>query len=139
MCICSQDNCESEVFENNDKCILHCEKDDTNNWYTKNEDNEKSWNVRKINFFWKKIQKELNDKYSNTIDEFPRNETMQIYKNIIFPKFQVNRNLNEDDEDGVNFYTRNRFVEFNNGNPRQFVGFNNIIDDMTLILKIVSF
>ncbi|MDD2895260.1 MAG: pentapeptide repeat-containing protein [Aliarcobacter sp.] len=28
MCKCSQKNCDLEVFENNDKCILHCEKDE---------------------------------------------------------------------------------------------------------------
>ena len=28
MCKCSQKNCDLEVFENSDKCILHCEKDD---------------------------------------------------------------------------------------------------------------
>ena len=28
MCKCSQENCDLEVSENNDKCILHCEKND---------------------------------------------------------------------------------------------------------------
>ena len=31
MCKCSQENCDLEVSENNDKCILHCEKDDSKN------------------------------------------------------------------------------------------------------------
>jgi len=35
---CDCEKCELDVFEDNKKCILHCEKDD---WYTLNEKKEK--------------------------------------------------------------------------------------------------
>jgi len=37
MAECSLDNCNEECFEDNDKCILHCEKD--NEWEKKNDNN----------------------------------------------------------------------------------------------------
>jgi len=38
---CSIKNCENECFEQEDKCILHCEKND---WYTFGLNNTKDWN-----------------------------------------------------------------------------------------------
>jgi uncharacterized protein YjbI with pentapeptide repeats len=36
------------------KCILHCEKDDKNGWYTFGLYNKKEWNPEKVKLFWKK-------------------------------------------------------------------------------------
>lgn len=36
------------------KCILHCEKDDKNGWYTFGLDNKKEWNPEKVKLFWEK-------------------------------------------------------------------------------------
>lgn len=74
MCKCSQENCNLEVFENNDKCILHCKKDD---WYEEyNEKSKikppyfnryKSWfsSDTKINLFWKKFSNFINEKINS--------------------------------------------------------------------------
>jgi hypothetical protein len=67
--ICSHPNCNREVFENNDKCILHSEKDD---WFETKPNGQQLWfNKTNIALFWKEF-KEYKDK--------------KIF-NIIFPEF----------------------------------------------------
>lgn len=66
--------CDREVFENKDKCILHCNKDD---WYTiQNE--KKFWNKKiKLAEFWKEIKLII----ENISDNY-------IFYDIIFPIFE---------------------------------------------------
>lgn len=47
MCKCSQENCNLEVSENSDKCILHCEKND---WYKKFDKDSISYEIHKALF-----------------------------------------------------------------------------------------
>jgi len=58
---CSLENCNEECFENEDKCILHCDK-------------EKTYTHIAVT---KKFEEQLKIKYSNSINKF---------ENIIFPK-----------------------------------------------------
>lgn len=39
------------------RCILHSNKSETNDWYTVDELDSKNWNFKKVNLFWKYIQK----------------------------------------------------------------------------------
>lgn len=79
MCKCNQRNCDLEVFENSNKCILHCEKDD---WLE--EFNEKTVLIKtflynqnknwlssdtKINLFWKKFSNFINEKINSESKE----------------------------------------------------------------------
>jgi hypothetical protein len=76
MCKCNQENCNLEVFENADKCILHCEKDD---WYEVDDNGNKNWNKSEgnINLFWKKFYEEYNSR-----------QILFGIKNVVFPKFE---------------------------------------------------
>lgn len=110
MCKCSQENCNLEVFESRDKCILHCEKDD---WYEVDDNGNKNWDNKKIKFFWNQIQKDLNDKYQESFYEPEVINEIYIYDNVVFVKFQedVIYNKYEDNQDklGTNFYSHNLF------------------------------
>jgi len=79
MAECSLDNCNEECFEDNDKCILHCEKD--NEWEKKNDNNV---------MFQNKIQRYIQNSMKNDAYEF---------NYIIFPninkKIDLFYNLNE--------------------------------------------
>ncbi len=46
---CSLDNCNSECFEE-DKCILHCDRHEKNNWHYSNEDNIKKFYMALIDY-----------------------------------------------------------------------------------------
>ncbi|MDQ1245326.1 MAG: hypothetical protein QG567_2476 [Campylobacterota bacterium] len=48
MATCSIENCKDECFEQEDKCILHCEKNEKNDWYSLDENNKKTWNDSKV-------------------------------------------------------------------------------------------
>ncbi len=96
MCKCSQKNCDLEVFENSDKCILHCEKDD---WYKKFDENSQAYMIiksfsplinndwsfsnDKIDFFWNEL--------NNSIEKSTLEESSQYnLLNVIFPSFRNN-------------------------------------------------
>lgn len=106
--MCSIDGCNLENFEDKDKCILHCEKD---NWYFTDKDGNKNWDKskKKINHFWNEIKKKLNriwdaNEYGYDYDAHV------IYKSVIFPKFQKDTQLIDNFGDiassGTNFYFR---------------------------------
>lgn len=82
---CSVENCENECFEQEDKCILHCEKDDKNGWYTFGLDNKKEWNPEKVKLFWKEIRTII----SNSQDRLSKFLPIS-FRNIVFPKFEGN-------------------------------------------------
>ncbi|RXJ99022.1 hypothetical protein CRV02_12570 [Arcobacter sp. CECT 8989] len=54
--MCSIENCNLENFEDKDKCILHCEKDD---WYKVQENGYKSWygSEKKLKLFGERLEK----------------------------------------------------------------------------------
>lgn len=84
---CSCKDCNLEVFEDNDKCILHCEKDD---WYEEYEskkpkyfDNtcpKNNWNLskEKINNFWKTFINSLKENIEKNVLEC-------TYTDMVFP------------------------------------------------------
>jgi hypothetical protein len=91
MCKCTQRNCNLEVFENSNKCILHCEKDD---WYKKIDEKSqaymeikrlnllinKDWSFSndKIDFFWNEL--------NNTIEKSTLEKSLKCNLNsVIFP------------------------------------------------------
>lgn len=75
MCKCSQKNCDLEVFENNDKCILHCEKDDS------------FYNEMFFYSFYKYIEREKKEQ-ENSQQEIK--ETIFLIRDVIFPKILNN-------------------------------------------------
>ncbi|WP_417332714.1 pentapeptide repeat-containing protein [Halarcobacter sp.] len=80
-CKVCNENFEDKYFDKGqNKCILHCEKDD---WYIVKNGNE-NWRLseKKIDYFWHIIQ----EKYINVGKKNSRNET--IFNQIIFPKHQ---------------------------------------------------
>ncbi len=97
---CSCGNCDLEVFENSDKCILHCEKDD---WFKYNNFNEKdekifisffgcanNWELssERIDLFWNTLNKTLKENIENNFLKF-------TLKNIIFPSMGINKSYTE--------------------------------------------
>ena len=62
---CSCENCNLEVFENSDKCILHCEKDD---WYSV----DKKWNGKYLIFFWNELKEKTRNEISIVEKENPK-------------------------------------------------------------------
>ena len=139
MCKCSKENCDLEVFENADKCILHCEKD---NWYEVDDNGNKNWDKskRNINLFWKKIQKDLDEKYEMSFYEPEVRKEIYIYNNVIFPKFQedVPYNKYEDNADklGTNFYSYFWFTDIE-GRYREEL--NMIISELNVSFKNCKF
>jgi hypothetical protein len=134
MCKCSQENCNLEVFENNDKCILHCEKDD---WYEV-EDNGNS--KKNINLFWNQIQKDLNKKYEESFYEPEVINEIYIYDNVIFPKFRkdIPYNKYEDNqfELGTNFYSYFCFTDDEGAYSEKL---NTIISELNVSFKNCKF
>ncbi|MCT7554386.1 hypothetical protein [Aliarcobacter butzleri] len=97
---CSCEDCNLEVFENSDKCILHCEKDD---WFKYNNFNEKdekifisffgcanNWELssERIDLFWNTLNKTLKENIENNFLKF-------TLKNIIFPSMGINKSYTE--------------------------------------------
>ncbi|MFW3380148.1 hypothetical protein [Aliarcobacter butzleri] len=97
---CSCGNCDLEIFENSDKCILHCEKDD---WFKHNNFNEKdekifisifgcvnNWKLssERIDLFWNTLNKTLKENIENNFLRF-------TLENINFPAMDVNKSYTE--------------------------------------------
>lgn len=86
---CSHPNCYLEVFENNDKCIFHCEKD---GWFTINEKNKKNWNEKKVNEFWETIRNYIKFRQNNY-------QWINYFDSFIFPDITIdisNKPTNKD-------------------------------------------
>ncbi len=147
MATCSLDNCDYECFENEDKCILHCDKYEYNNWYIVNEKNEKEWKKSKVNFFWLSIQKNLNNDYINyQLDSHLVDDKYSLVY-VVFPKFQediayFSPAMNED-ELGTNFYSYDIFEHHNQQQPmpevNTFFNKREIIFEECIFLDIANF
>ncbi|MGE4472537.1 MAG: pentapeptide repeat-containing protein [Sulfuricurvum sp.] len=105
--------CENECFELEDRCILHCEKNQNNDWYKLNEENQKEWDERKVNLFWKCIQNYLNNNYRNYLTNNDLLHSNFYLEKIIFPKFQEDKKYislaDNEYELGTNFYSFDEF------------------------------
>jgi uncharacterized protein YjbI with pentapeptide repeats len=67
------------------KCILHCDKHEENNWFKINKNNNTEWDTDKVKLFWKKIRSFISESQSGISKIFPI-----PFNNIIFPKFEGN-------------------------------------------------
>jgi hypothetical protein len=132
--MCVIENCDLENFENKDKCILHCEKDD---WYVLDKKGNKNWDesTKRIIMFWEVVQDIFNTIYEYRIKKID-NSYMQDYtfNEVKFPIHQneVEYCIEEDDdgylikdnrdEQGTNFYSF--LYEINN--------LNKIVDELNI-------
>lgn len=115
---CSHDNCKKEVFNDGDKCIFHCEKDD---WFTV-KDREKVWHEKEfVKKFWEEVREKMEVEKS---DEFFKHD----FSYFIFPKFEEynpldnfkkgSKNLNlrnikiYKSSIDCNFWKKNKYLEF---------------------------
>ena len=89
---CSVENCENKCFENEDKCILHCEKDDKNNWHSYNNDNNKVWDSEKVELFWETIQEDLTEKCEFVLSGQTEVCPQYTLSDVKFPIFQAEQN-----------------------------------------------
>ncbi|MFY9071660.1 hypothetical protein [Aliarcobacter butzleri] len=84
---CSCGNCDLEVFDDNsDKCILHCEKDDWNEF-----DNRRTRSL--YDYFWQTISEIISkiNSYNDNINYIGIDETKQyVFENIHFSLFSFN-------------------------------------------------
>ncbi len=83
---CSHPDCQLEIFENNEKCILHCEKDD---WYKPDKNGKKDWSLSKgkIQKFWEFFKNEL--KKDEELHEFVDIKFPISYIYDSFSKFKL--------------------------------------------------
>ena len=128
---CKCKSCNREFYEkeylitqDENKCILHCEKDD---WY---DDINKNWDKKKIKFFWNQIKRELDSKWQELDDSSIITIEPCIYDSVIFPEFEEDIIYNEYDnlsEFGTNFYS---YISSNNGEE-----LNQIISELNVSFK----
>lgn len=99
---CSCNECDLEVFENSDKCILHCEKDD---WYEVDNNGNKNWDKSQgnINLFWRKFYEEYNSR-----------QILFGIKNVVFPKFESQGGLAKGSPRKIIFEYINNSLTFEN-------------------------
>ena len=111
---CSLPNCDNECFESETKCILHCVKNEKNNWYNINDENERIWSKNKLNQFWEKINYKITTTNS-TYEEIEQlggiNYTEYYFDKIIFPKSERVQTTRYTPFDGL---VNNRNINFNN-------------------------
>ena len=121
MCKCSQENCNLEVFENANKCILHCEKDDSKNMNFWNEfssyiDRDSKESIKISNFIFPCV-------YKNNFEELLNKDYSQIsfyecqFNNIDLNGMIFNSNILFQDCQFNNIdltATEFNYLEFNN-------------------------
>lgn len=71
------------------KCFLHCDKNENSKWLIKNDNNKLIWDLKKIDLFWKLIQNDFDYMYDTSThqgdDEI---EWEYDFIHVIFPAFQ---------------------------------------------------
>lgn len=144
---CSCKDCDLEVFENSDKCILHCEKDEIfliNTEY-----------VKEFHYVFYHFINNISNERQKFFDEAGEDEKdLKKYeiKNFIFPNFKNNTLLclNEEDDENVNIFSniieKNIDVVFKKcmflGDfdfSKEVVNFNLIFKDVCIFEKDISF
>jgi len=137
-CICKV--CEKKFEEKNfdveqNKCILHCEKAEINEWYT-DKKYKTHWNPSKINNFWAYLKQELDALYQSSLTDEDYKHRKKVYEKVIFPKFQqeilFNPHAWNTDEMGTNFYSFDVFTDINKGNDEQAELVNQIIEKLDI-------
>lgn len=108
--VCDKDFEDKYFDAEQNKCILHCEK---NAWYSLDENNKKIWDDDKVKLFWKYIQNDLDKKYDTHMTDSDLIEKKYILSNVIFPKFQDEVEYfspaGNENEMGTNFYSYDVF------------------------------
>ncbi|WP_151901288.1 pentapeptide repeat-containing protein [Sulfurimonas hydrogeniphila] len=124
---------EEQYFDKEqNKCILHCEKTDKNDWYSINASNEKEW-TSKIKTFWSYIQLELNNIYEYSFYDV-NGDSDYTYTKVIFPKFETEYEYdfyNEDDM-GTNFFS---FKVFEHPNEQPMPEVNQIFNKLNITFE----
>ena len=91
MCKCSQRDCDLKVFENTNKCILHCEKND---WYKKYDEKSEHYKIHKMlsplrNNDWSSSEEKIDsfwNEFINLIKESTEEESLKCnFSNVVFP------------------------------------------------------
>ena len=106
MCKCSIEGCKLKVFENSDKCVLHCEKDD---W-----DNEVS-NNHLIETFWTAVRIYIKDMDDGNVSARRKHFNSYEFKNVIFPKWDMENGtgvLNGGGEEQKSFFLNQKVWYF---------------------------
>lgn len=128
---CSHPNCDLEVFENNDKCIFHCEK---NSWFIINEKNKKNWNEKNVNNFWENIRKYIKFRQNNY-------QWVYYFDSFIFPdilidiRYELPINENKVLQKDFYFWRKgdklefDKFVSFKNCKFYDFLFYDEVIID----------
>ncbi|QKJ21944.1 hypothetical protein [Poseidonibacter lekithochrous] len=136
--VCNEEYEEKYFDRYQNKCILHCEKDD---WYELDENKNKNWDKSKgkVKKFWILIQRELNEYYkSDFYDDYINNHTL-IYDRVIFPIFEKDvpyfDGMYNIDEQGTNFYY---FGEIEHQQKKEY-RLNDIIDDINISFNKCTF
>ena len=107
---CQHLNCNLKVFENKNKCIFHCEKDD---WFSISEKNEKTWNKEKVDEFWEEIRIYISNRKKSY-------KWVYYFDNLIFPDIDISLlngiPMNKDKKLYKDFYfwRKNDKLEFEN-------------------------
>lgn len=133
--ICEEHFQEKYFDTSQERCYLHCEKNESTGWHEYNENNQLIWNQQKINSFWKYIQETLDHKY----DLYLHNGDDAIsweyeFNNVIFPKFQYEDeyySIRDNLEDiANNFYVLGNYPATYNLSHHQL---NTIINDLEIV------
>lgn len=102
--MCSIKGCSLENYEDKNKCILHCKKDD---WYKKYKNNWIIWDATLVKLFWKIIKEQLYDIWYNEEHGFDSKDSI-TYRKIVFPKFEDDyldlNDYGDLEPSGTNFY-----------------------------------
>ncbi len=82
---CLHQGCEKNIFQKEDKCIFHCEKNTENNWYKINND-KKNWDEKLVKEFWKEIREK---KIMIFLILYFLNQKSIMKKVLIFSKMKI--------------------------------------------------
>lgn len=140
-CSVCNDEFEEKYFDiEQDKCILHCDKNETNGWFKLNHENEKEWNAEKIRNFWGCIQKDLDLIYQDMIIESSFTPTSYLFNKVIFPKHEKDYEYNPHEHNiydmGTNFYSFDVFTELNGEQNEEI---NTVIQRLYVIFNECTF
>ena len=86
--VCKKEYDENLFYTEQNKCILHCRKTEDNGWYKLDNQNEKDWNIDKVNLFWRYVQNELVEISDAKVDQEKETIHKLIYLHVVFPKHE---------------------------------------------------
>lgn len=122
------------------KCFLHCDKDEKTKWLITDDNDKLIWDSKKIDLFWKWIQEILDHMYITSIhqgdDEI---EWKCDFNRVIFPAFQEEQEYNSMLENLVdianNFYVLGSYPQ----SDGSFDNINTIINQLEISFNECTF